>query len=69
MNVDTHTIVCESSITRRDIRDILISFDSGMIYRHVSESFEMRQEQVESVEDEMNVPFTLSFSSCLVLSR
>ncbi len=46
----------ESSITRPNIRDILISFDS-------------RWEQVESMEDETNVPFTLSFSSCLVLSR
>ncbi len=47
----------------------LISFDFGLIYRHVSGSFKMRQEQVESVENETNVPFTLSFSSCLVLSR
>ncbi len=56
-------------ITRWDIRDILVSFNSGLIYRHVSESFEMSWEQVESVEDKTNVLFTLSFSSCLVLSR
>ncbi len=42
-------------------------FDSGTIYRHVSESFEMRQEQVENVTDKTNVPFTLSFSSHLML--
>ncbi len=42
---------------------------SGLIYRHVSESFGTKREQVESVEDEMNVPFTLLFSSCLMLSR
>ncbi len=41
----------------------------GLIYWHVSESFEMRQEQIKSVEDETNVTFTLSFSSCLVLSQ
>ncbi len=64
-NVDIHTLVWESSITRQDIWDILVSFDLGLIYRHVSESFETRQEQVESMEDETNVPFTLSFSSCL----
>ncbi len=28
-----------------------------------------RREQVESVEDETNVPFLLSFLSCLMLSR
>ncbi len=53
----------------QDIRDILVSFDSGLIYRHVSESFETRPQQVKIVEDETNVPFTLSFSSCLMLSR
>ncbi len=69
-NVDIHIPVRELSITRQDIRDILTSFDLGLIYQHVSESFETRQEQVESVEDEINVlPFTLSFSSCLMLSR
>ncbi len=68
-NVDIHTLVRESSITRQDIRDILVSLNSGLIYRHVSENFEMRQEQVESVEDETNQPFTLSFSSFLMLSR
>ncbi len=68
-NVDIHTLVWELSITRQDIRDILISLDSGLIYWHVSESFKTRREQVESVEDEANVPFTLSFLSCLVLSR
>ncbi len=54
------------SITRRDI---LISFYLGLIYQHVSESFEMKQEQVENVTDKTNIPFTLSFSSHLVLSR
>ncbi len=68
-NVDIHTLVQESSIMRQDIRDILVSSDSGLIYQHVSESFEMRREQVKSVEDETNVPFTLSFLSCLILSR
>ncbi len=68
MNVDIHTIVQESLITRQDIRDVLVSFDSELIYRHISENFEMRQEQVESLEDETNVPFTLSFSYCLVPS-
>ncbi len=53
----------------QDIRDILVSFDSGLIYRHVSDRFETRREQVESVEDETKVPFTLSFLSYLVLSR
>ncbi len=33
-------------------------FDSSMIYR-----YKMRQEQVESVWNETNVPFSLSFSS------
>ncbi len=69
----TFTLSCEnytvSLITRQDIRDILVSFDSGLIYRHVSESFETRREQVENVEDETNVPCTISFSSCFVLSR
>ncbi len=55
--------------TTRQSWVILISFDSGLIYQHVNESFTMRQEQTKSVEDETNVPFTLSFSSCLVLSR
>ncbi len=67
-NVDIHTFVRKSLTTRQDIRDILIFFDSGLIYWHVSESFETRQEQVGSVKDETNVPFTLSFSSCLMLS-
>ncbi len=35
-NVDIHTLVRESLITRQDIRDIIVSFDSGLIYRHVS---------------------------------
>ncbi len=65
-NVEIHTLVRESSITRQDI---LVSFDSGLIYQHVSESFKTRREQVKSVEDETNVPFTLSFSSCFVLSQ
>ncbi len=42
-NVDIHTLVQELSKTRLDIEDILVSFDSGLIYRHVSESFETRQ--------------------------
>ncbi len=33
----------------------------GMIYRHVSKSYEMRQEQVESVWDETNVPFQVCY--------
>ncbi len=70
MNVDIHTLVRELSITRQDIRNVLVFFDSGLIYQHVSKSFEMRREQDKSVEDEINVPsFTLSFSSCLILSR
>ncbi len=48
--------------------DILISLDSRLIYRYVSESFEMRQEQVENMTDKTNVSFTLLFSSQLVLS-
>ncbi len=68
-NVDIHALVQVSSITRQDIWDILVSFNSGLIYRHVFESFKTRWEQVKSVEDEMNVPFTLSFSSCLILSQ
>ncbi len=68
-NVDIHTLMRKSSITRQDIQDILISFDSGLIYRHVSESFKTRREQVESLEDETNVPFKLLFLSCLVLSQ
>ncbi len=68
-NVDIHTLVRESSIMRQNIQDILVSFDWRLIYWRVSESFETRREQVESVKDEMNVPFTLSFSSCLVLSQ
>ncbi len=55
--------------TTRQSWNILISFDLVLIYWHVSESFETKLEQVESVEDEMNVPFTLSFSSCPMLSR
>ncbi len=69
MNVDIHTLMRESPITRQDIWEIFISFDSGLIYWHVSESFETRQEQVKSMEDKTNAPLTLSFSSCLVLSR
>ncbi len=37
-NVDIHTLVQESWITRQYIRDILVSFDSGLIYQHVSET-------------------------------
>ncbi len=36
---------------RWDIWDILVSFDLGLIYQHVSESFGSRQEQVENVTD------------------
>ncbi len=68
-NVDIPTLVRDLSITRQDIRDIHVCFDSGLIYRHVSESFEMRREQVESVVDETNVLFALSFSSCLTSRR
>ncbi len=50
-------------------RDILVFFDSGLIYRHVSERFETRQEQVENLTDKTNVPFTLLFSSRAVLTR
>ncbi len=65
MNVGIHTLVRKLSIMKQNNRDILISFDSGLIYGHVSESFETRREQVESVGDETNVAFTLSFSSSL----
>ncbi len=45
-NVDT--LVQELSIMRQDIRDLLsFFFDSGLIYWHVLESFEMRREQNE----------------------
>ncbi len=37
-------IITVPSITRRDIQDILVSFDSRLIFRYVSESFETRQE-------------------------
>ncbi len=59
MNKNVITVL---SITRRDI---LVSFDSGLIYQHVSKNFEMRKEQVENVTDKTNVPFTL----ILILSR
>ncbi len=68
-NADIHTLVPVLSITRQDIWDILISFDSGLIHQHVSGSIETRREQVESAEHETNVPFTLLFSPCPVLSR
>ncbi len=68
-NIDIHTFLLEMSITRQDIQDILVSFDSRLIYQHDTESFKTIQEQVESVEDETNVPLTLSFSSCLVLFK
>ncbi len=54
-----------ASITRRDICVLWL----GMIYQHVSKSYEMRQEQVESKWDETNVPFSLLWSFHLVLSR
>ncbi len=56
------------SITRWNIRDIRISFHSGLIYQHISKHLKMRQEQVENVTDKINVPFTISFLSLLVLS-
>ncbi len=59
-------VITVPSITRRDI---LVSFDSGLIYWHVSKSFETRQEQVENVTDKTNVPFTNLFLSCVVSTR
>ncbi len=59
-------VITVPSITRRDI---LGSFDLGLIYQHVSESFETRQEQVENGTDKTGVPFTLSFSFHLMLPR
>ncbi len=55
----------ENVITVRSItmRDILVSFYLGLIYRHVSESFKMRQEEVENVTDKTNIPITFSLSS------
>ncbi len=52
-------------ITSWDNRDILLPFDWGLIYWHVFESFEMKQEQGENVTDKINVPF----SSRVVLTR
>ncbi len=49
--------------------NILVFVASELIYWHISENFEMRQEQVENVIDKTNVPFTISFSSCLMLPR
>ncbi len=43
-NVDIHTLVRKSSIIRQAIRDILVSFALGLIYRHVYENFETRWE-------------------------
>ncbi len=40
-----------------------------MIHQHVSESFEMRQEQVENVTDKTNVLVTLLYSFRDVLSQ
>ncbi len=51
-------VITVPSITKQNI---LISFDSGLSYQHVSESFEMRQEQVENVTDKTNVPLLLSY--------
>ncbi len=42
-------LITVPSITRRDI---LVSFDSGLTYRHVSESLETRQEQVKNMIDD-----------------
>ncbi len=63
-NVDIHTLVHESSITRQDIRDILVSFDSGLIYQHVFESFEMRTDRECGRWDECTLHILI-----LVLSR
>ncbi len=47
---------------RQDIWDIPISFDSGLIYQHVYESFETRQEQVERVDlNELVIPETNAY--------
>ncbi len=62
-----HSHSCAKTI--RQSWNILVSFDSGPIYQHVFESFETRWEQVERVEDETNVSFTLLLLYCLVLSR
>ncbi len=67
-NVNIHTLVWESSMGQ-DIWDILVSFDSWLIYWHVPESSGIRREQVKSVENKTNVPFTLSFSFYLMLSQ
>ncbi len=63
LNANVITVL---SITRRNI---LVSFDSGLIYRHVSESFETRQEQVENMTDKTNESFTLSLLSRAVSMR
>ncbi len=57
-------VITVPSIMRQDIRDILISFDSGLICQHVSKSFDMRQEQVENVTDKKMYP--LHSHSCLI---
>ncbi len=62
-----HSNSCARAI--RQSWNILISFYLGLIYLHLSKSFEMRQEQVENAIDKTNVPFTFSFSSRLMLSR
>ncbi len=64
-NVDIHTLVWESSIMKQDIRDILISFDSRLIYQMCPRT----SRQAENRLRETNVPRTLSVSSCLPLSR
>ncbi len=63
--VQMYTFTSCVRATRQSL-NILISFESGLIYQHISKSFETRQEQVKNVTDKTNVPFTLSFSSCAV---
>ncbi len=58
-------VITVPSIMRQDIRDILVSFYSVLIYQHVSKSFETRQVQVENVSEKTSVTFTLSFLSRL----
>ncbi len=68
-NLDIHTLMWESSITRLDIRDILVSFNLGMIYRHVSKSFETKTGRKCGNWNECTFhTLVLVFLSCLVLS-
>ncbi len=59
------SVLTVASITRRDIRLLW----HIIIYQKVSESYEMRQEQVKNVWDEMNIPFSLSSLSHIMLFR